>query len=166
MAFQPLSPEALGGADGHRGRSIMVAELLSARSPARRVSLIGNTIVIAASSTISSLVAGAPARRRQGRLRDRHVVISFPHHRLLGDHAEGDRRDLIRSARAAARVSAQAGDVLLIPASWFVNLFAPAAARAGIRRQGDGRTQALAGGDPHAGAGIVELHAEEHLSIF
>src|SRR5213592_2202997 len=62
-------------------------------------------------------------RRGQDRLRHRHAGDLVPDHHLLGDHAEGHRRNLSGAHRAFALVPAQGDAAPSRARPWFVNLF-------------------------------------------
>src|SRR6267378_1739209 len=102
-------------------------------------------------------------RRGQDRLRRRHAGDLVPDHHLLGGHAEGHRRNLSGAHRASALVPAQ-GDAAPSGARRLVRKpvrEAAAVAVADPDRSERGYAQAVSRGDPHAGARVLQLHAEK-----
>src|SRR6266850_479219 len=102
-------------------------------------------------------------RRGQDRLRRRHAGDLVPDHHLLGDHAEGHRRNLPGAHRASPFVPAQ-GDAAPSRARRLVRKpvrEAAAVAVADPDRSEPGYAQAVSRGDPYAGARVFQLHAEK-----
>ena len=102
-------------------------------------------------------------RRKRDRARHRHAAGHVPDPRVLRDHAEGGWRSLRRARRAAARLRAgavaqalHAGGVVREPVRG-----GPARAHAHRPVQGQRAAATVDRRDPHAGARVGAVHAQE-----
>jgi len=85
--------------------------------------LIGNTLMIAAASTLSSLVAVRLLGEDKIAYAIGTLVISFPDHRLLRDHAQVIGATHPSETALLLSLPLKVSLRILDPAAWFVNLF-------------------------------------------